>query len=110
MLTYKIQTSGNYPEESTQLSEQDESLKSRHRNKLIHPSGLIELSNFSWFKNTLGKTAPFVTKMSLAVMCRKNWPSDLILQQELTRKRRKNLESQVTKIRVCKSVHYHTFN
>jgi hypothetical protein len=29
MLAYKIQTPGNYPEESTQHSEQGESLKSR---------------------------------------------------------------------------------
>jgi len=68
-LAYKIQTPGNHPEESTQLSGHGESLKSRTCYKLIYPSVFIELSRSSWFKNTLGNTASFCNKkISLAAM------------------------------------------
>jgi hypothetical protein len=57
---HKIQTPGNYPEESISHSEYGERFKSRTRNKLIYPSVFIEFSHFSWFKNALGTTASFL--------------------------------------------------
>jgi hypothetical protein len=49
-LAYKIQTPGNYPEESIQHSEHGESLKPRRREKKKHPVSERSVFNFQQIK------------------------------------------------------------
>jgi hypothetical protein len=73
---YKIQTPGNYPEESIQHSKHGERLKSRKLNNLIHHCRHLEANMFS-----VTKRFHILRKRSVHYHAHNYTPLDFILKQ-----------------------------